>query len=126
MAVAPEAKQFADYVVEFTQGLGPVTSKRMFGGFGLFLEELMFGLIAGNTLYLKADDENRPDFVALGLLPFSYQKQGKEFSLSYYQAPEDALEDMEEMTAWATSAYGAALRAARGKARKKPRKSTQV
>lgn len=128
MAVSPDAQLFADYVVELTQGIGPVRGKRMFGGVGLFLEDLMFGLIAGNTLYLKADDENRPDFIARDLQPFTYQKQGKDFSLSYYQAPEEALEELEVMTQWASAAYGAALRAARNKAGKSkaPRNSMQV
>ena len=31
----------------------------MFGGFGVFLEGLMFGRIAGNELYLKVDSQNR-------------------------------------------------------------------
>jgi len=29
----------------------------MFGGFGVFLDALMFGLIAGNELYLKVDSQ---------------------------------------------------------------------
>lgn len=119
MAVKPEEREFAAYVVELLQTVGPVRSQRMFGGFGIFLDELMFGLIVGNVLYLKADDDNRAAFVELGLGPFTYQKQGKDFSLSYFQAPEESLEDPEVMNQWGSAAYGAALRAARSKAGRK-------
>lgn len=39
-------KEFTLYVVEMMQSIWPVQYKRMFGGYGLFLEGLMFGLIA--------------------------------------------------------------------------------
>ena len=117
MAISNEAKEFAAYVVDLMQPVGPVYSKRMFGGFGVFLEGLMFGLISDNVLYLKADAENRNEFEEQDLAPLTYNKQGKDMKLSYYQAPEEALEDGEVMTDWAGRAYAAALRAAAGKTR---------
>jgi len=112
--------EFADYVVEITQSIGPVYAKRMFGGHGIFLEGLMFGLIADKTLYLKADEKSESEFTNLGLEAFSYNKNDKEMKLSYFQAPEEALEDLDEMNIWANKAYSAALRAALKK--KKPSK----
>lgn len=91
----------------------------MFGGFGVFLEGLMFGLVADNELYLKVDSENRPDFEDLGLQAFSFEKNGKKFEMSYFQAPEEAMEDGELLASWASKAYGAALRAAAKKGRQK-------
>lgn len=105
-------KEFVSYVVELMQSIGPVRSKGMFGGHGIFLEELMFGLIADSTLYLKADKEIENDFIEKGLEAFVYNKKGKKFKMSYYQAPEEALEESEEMNFWANKAYSAALRAA--------------
>ncbi len=117
MPITREQKEFADWVVDLLQGMGPVRSKRMFGGFGIFLDDLMFGLIADNELYLKVDDENRAEFEELGLSPFTYQKQDQEMQLSYYQAPADALDDMELMTQWGNKGFAAALRAAARKRR---------
>ena len=48
----------------------------------------------------------------------SRNKKGKEFKMSYYQAPEEALEKGEEMSSWAAKAYSAALRAASKKQKK--------
>ena len=107
-----DRQEFANYVADLMQGIGPVYVKRMFGGHGVFLEGLMFGLISGNTLYLKADDETRPRFDELGLMPFQYRKKGKLMNLSYYQAPEEVMEQSEVMSEWANLAYGTALRAA--------------
>mgnify|MGYP000017281187 FL=1 len=112
MPTSSAEKEFVSYVVELMQSLGPVRSKRMFGGHGIFLEGLMFALVIRSTLYFKADAETQGDFEARGLGPFSYSKQGREFSLSYFEAPEEAMEDEAEMFGWASRAYTVALRAA--------------
>lgn len=117
MAISAAEREFAAYVTDLLQAIGPVTHRRMFGGFGIFLEGLMFGLIADNVFYLKVDDENRERFEELDLPAFTYHKQGKPMQLSYRQAPEEALENAEIMAQWGNLAYGAALRAARRKGR---------
>ena len=118
MTPGDEKKQFASYVVDLMQVIGPVYSKRMFGGFGLFLDGLMFGLIADNSLYLKVDDQTRPDFEEQGLQAFTYAKKEGTASLNYYQAPDEAMENLDVMRDWAAAAFEVALRAA---ARKKSR-----
>lgn len=105
-------KEFVSYVVELMQSAGPVYAKRMFGGHGIFLEQLMFALVADSILYLKVDAETENEFKEKELEAFTYDRKGKEFKMSYYQAPEEALEDAGEMNAWVNKAYGAALRAA--------------
>jgi DNA transformation protein len=106
---------FVEYLVESLMPLGPVRAKKMFGGFGIFLDELMFGLVSKNRFYLKADDKNRPDFDAKGLGPFTYKRQDKECSMSYYEVHYEALDDAEELCKWAEKAHDAALRAAASK-----------
>ena len=118
MSVSNEEKEFVSYVVELMQSIGPVHAKRMFGGHGIFLDGLMFGLVADSALFLKVDKETEDEFKARGLEAFTYNKKGKEFKMSYYQAPEETLEDGEEMNSWANKAYGAALTAASKKRRK--------
>lgn len=105
--------EFVAYLQELLQGMGHIQAKKMFGGYGIYHEGLMFGLVADDNLYLKADAENRAQFEALGLSPFCYNKQGKAVIMSYYQAPADMLEDHEQAIHWARLAYAAALRAKR-------------
>lgn len=121
MPISKAQREYVSHIVDLLQLLGPVESKSMFGGFGVFLEGLMFGLVANNELYLKVDEENRQDYDDLGLQAFSYAKKGKEFKMSYYQAPVEAMEDAELLSTWASKAYGAAMRAAakKGSKRKK-------
>ncbi|MCG8414351.1 MAG: TfoX/Sxy family protein [Pseudomonadales bacterium] len=124
MATREDQEEFASHVVDLLQSVGPCYSKRMFGGYGIFLDGLMFGLIADNDLYLKVDDENREDFATLGLQPFTYVKNDKPMQMSYSQAPEEAMEDLDVMREWGAKAFAAALRAASKKSKtskKKPK-----
>ncbi len=111
--------EFVEYLLELLEPFGGVKVKSMFGGFGIFRHDLMFGLVADDTLYLKADEKSRSEFQAKGLSPFVYKMKGKEGTMPYYQAPDEAMEDPEEMALWAKKAYDAAKRASQGKRRKK-------
>lgn len=111
--------EFVEYLKEVFERFGPVQPKRMFGGHGLFHDGLMFGLIAADTLYLKADDATATHFQDRGLPRFEYEKAGRKVKLSYYLAPEDIFDDPEEAAIWARRAFEAALRADRKPARKR-------
>jgi DNA transformation protein len=89
--------EFVDYLVELLEPLGSIHAKPMFGGFGIFRHDLMFGLVSEDTLYLKVDDNNRPDFEVRGLAPFTYRHKDKQVAMSYYQAPNEIMDDAEEL-----------------------------
>lgn len=103
--------EFVAYLEELFQDFGGVEARRMFGGHGIFKHGVMFGLVASDVLYLKTDPTNIEDYTARGLCPFEYQKQGRMVALSYYMAPDEALEDPTELARWAERAYAAAVRA---------------
>ncbi len=63
---------FIELLKDVLSGLGPVSVRRMFGGAGVYADGVMFGLIADDTLYLKADDETKGTFEAEGLGPYGY------------------------------------------------------
>lgn len=107
----PASQEFADYVTGQMAGLGPVAARRMFGGFGLYLQGRMFALIVDDRLYLKADEASRADFERAGCLPFTYQARGRDVSLRYYEAPAEVFDEAEVMLDWAGRAHAAALRA---------------
>jgi len=101
---------FVDYVMELLGPFGTVTVRTMFGGHGVYLDGLMFAIVSGDSLYLKADDMNRVEFEQAGCEMFAYARQGKRASLNFYRAPADAMESPELMLPWARTAYAAALR----------------
>src|SRR5262245_11711087 len=89
-------------IEELLAPLGPVMVKRMFGGGGVFLDGLMFGLVTDGALYLKVDDRNRPAFEAEGLEPFTYARMGGRAMLtSYWRTPDRLLDEPDEALAWA-------------------------
>jgi DNA transformation protein len=92
---------FLRYVLDQLAGLGRVAARRMFGGVGLYHEERFFGLIAGDTLYLKVNDSNRGDYEARGMRRFRPFPDKPYWSMTYYELPADALEDADECAAWA-------------------------
>ena len=118
MPTSNKEKEFVSYVVDLMSSIGPVYAKGMFGGHGIYLDGLMFALVANGVLYLKSDKNTEDDYKDKGLDAFKYSKKGKEYKMSYYRAPEEALEDGDEMNLWANKAYNVALNAA-AKGRKK-------
>ncbi|NJP09804.1 MAG: TfoX/Sxy family protein [Leptolyngbyaceae cyanobacterium RU_5_1] len=111
---------FRDSVLERLNQVGAITARAMFGGYGLYMEGIMFALIAYDRLYLKVDDDNRNDFIAAGMFPFTYDRKHKPIQMSYYQLPANVLDDVAMLAAWVEKAHAAARRA---KAKQKPKRS---
>ena len=104
--------EFIAFLKEQMAGFGAVSHRRMFGGAGLYRDGLIFALVVEEALYLKADAENRAQFEAEDLQPFTYQtKHGDRAVMSYWRCPERCLDDADAMTEWCRIAWGAALRA---------------
>lgn len=112
MRIMPVTPEYRDFVEDMVEPLGHVTTRRMFGGLGVFYRGLMFALIINDVLHFKVDDENRPDFEVQGMEPFSYIRKGKKRSLnSYWTVPVDVLDDEDEFLIWSRKAADVALRA---------------
>ena len=101
---------YIDFLKEIFVLFGPVSSRRMFGGYGLYFDGLMFGLVTQDSLYLKADVENQHFFEDQGLEKFSYEKQGKRHFIAYFEAPDELFDDPEEAALWAKRSWEAAVR----------------
>lgn len=103
--------EFVEFLHEQFAEFGEVSSKRMFGGHGIYHHGIMIGLVADDMLYLKVDAQSEPEFEAVGSKPFLFEKNGKMVKMSYFEAPPETLDDPEEMKIWAERAYAAACRA---------------
>lgn len=102
---------FVDHLLDLLSGWGGVSARRMFGGWGLYRAGTMFGLVADDVLYLKADSGNRKSFEDAGMQPFSYERTGKPaVVMSYWECPPDALDAPDALIAVARGAHDAALR----------------
>jgi DNA transformation protein len=103
--------EFTEFLNEVFEQFGPIRVRKMFGGYGIYHEDIMFGLVAGDTLYLKADESTKDLFLSRGLDAFEYDKHGKKVTMSYYLAPEEIFDDPEAAREWAKRSFEVAFRA---------------
>jgi DNA transformation protein len=111
--------EFVEHLNEVFRLFGAIHSKQMFGGYGIYHQGLMFGLVANDALYLKTDAVSAPQFSEAGCVPFEYTKNGTTMRMSYASAPIEIFDDPEMARDWASLAYAAALRS-----KKKPAHAT--
>lgn len=80
--------------------------RAMFGGFGIYAEGTMFGILHTGRMYLKTDAATRPAFTERGSEPFR-PKRGSAL-MSYVEVPPEVLDDEEELVAWSRRALAVA------------------
>lgn len=104
------SSDFIDYLSDVLAPLGSVRGKRMFGGIGIYIDNLFCAIIVNDYLYFKGDDANEAQFISRKCPAFTYEKNGVDFSMRYYRVPDEALDDANEMLRWARLGLEAALR----------------
>lgn len=113
---------FVSHCVELLAPLGAVRVRRMFGGWGLYVDEVFLAIIAFERLYLKANPSTQARFEQAQCEPFVYDAKGKAVSLGYWTAPAEALDSPALMEPWARLALQAALSARSVRPAAKPKK----
>lgn len=109
--MAPSTDRFVKCILALLLPLGPVEARRMFSGYGLYLEGTIFGLAFDGELFLKADEKTKGDFEKRGLGPLTYEgRRGQEIALPYWEAPKSLMKDGKTLCRWARKAYEAGLR----------------
>jgi DNA transformation protein len=101
----------AEAIRDLFRQLGPVHFRRMFGGQGIYQDEMMFAFVAGGELYLKTDEQILPFFQEIGSRPFAFESPKGQISTSYWLMPDSALDDPDEAAHIARMALEAARRA---------------
>ena len=102
-------------IQELFSGLGPVSIRRMFGGKGVYHNGVIVAVLLRGELMLKGDAEVAGAYEAAGATRWTYahRRNGSLVAMPYWTAPDDALDDPDEMAGWARLAYQAGLRAGR-------------
>ena len=91
----------------------------MFGGVGLYADDLFFGILASDVLYFKVDDSNRQDYELACAPPFKPYAD-RAMTMPYYAVPIEIMEDAATLVKWARRAVVVA--AASKKSGRKPSK----
>ena len=108
-----KSNEFHDYVVlDLLSDIPDVTSRAMFGGYGIYKNGNIFAIIVDGELYFKADEKTKKYFEAHGSRPFTYtKKNGRTYAMSYWLVPGEILENREKLAEWTDSAVSASSRA---------------
>jgi DNA transformation protein len=103
-AVKERSQEFVNYILELLTPFGTVRARKMFGGYGIYLDNQMIGLIAYNELYFKANPITQTFYAEQGSSPFIYIKNNKEIKMSYWKVLPETLEDDKLLEAWVKAA----------------------
>jgi DNA transformation protein len=114
--------EYREWLIEAFAPLGPVSVRRVFGFWGLYLDDSMFGLIADERIYLKTDAASRESFEREGSAALSYvSAHGERHVTSYWEVPGRLIDEPDELARWARQAHCVALSSPTAK-RKKARR----
>ena len=105
------------YVADQISAHGEVRTRKMFGGAGIYLNDLFIAIVDEDRLYLKADDTNRKAFELRNLEAFR-PFGDKGYAMSYFELPMEELEDPRGLAPWIHGAVEAAQEAERRKRKK--------
>jgi DNA transformation protein len=106
---ATRRNDFVDHICELLAPLGDVRPRAMFGGHGIYVDDVFCAIVAYDTLYFKVDDGNRADFEAFGYGPFK-PFEDKDMVMSYYEVPAEVMDDRRALAEWGRKAIEAARR----------------
>jgi DNA transformation protein len=92
-----DATETAERLVDALGPLGDVTSKKMFGGYGIFGGGVMFALVDSTGVpHFRTDGSTTPQFEDAGSVKHS--------RMPYWSIPEAIYGDEDNLIAWATEA----------------------
>jgi len=104
---------FIAQLVAWLGPLGDVTARAMFGGYGLYCDGLMIGIVDEQSFYIKVDDLSREECAAAGMTPFTYQRLGRPVTMNFCRVVAADLADPERLQYWGRLGLAAARRAKR-------------
>jgi DNA transformation protein len=100
---------FVDYIIDCLSQHGNISARRMFGGYGLYLNKTIFAIIIDDELYFKADSDLALEYSKAGSHPFTYQKNDKTVALSYWYVPAEIIEAQDLLKNWFRKSLGVAI-----------------
>ena len=98
---------FREFVLGQLTEVRDLYAKPMFGGIGLYSGDVFFGIVAGDVLYFKVDETNRPDYEQAGSRPFR-PNADRPVTMSYYGVPAAVVEDTTSLALWASRSIAVA------------------
>jgi DNA transformation protein and related proteins len=95
-------ESFGDFILDQLAGLDDIEARRMFGGYGLYQDEIFFGILHKGKLFFKIDDSTVDEYRKRKMKPF--RPNDRQTLKSYYQVPVEIIEDADQLGRWASRA----------------------
>ena len=88
---------------DLLSGIEGVRARAMFGGYGIYKDEVFFAIVVDDELYFKVNETSCADYEKAGSEPFTYRVSGrkKPTVMSYWKVPGEILEDRDALVEWA-------------------------
>lgn len=106
--------------------IGDIEIRRMFGGQGIYSDDVMVAVVVGGELMLKADPETAPAFEAAGFTRWTYPRGERVVRMPFFRVPDEAYDDATILAEWTPRALAAARRSAAARPRKAGARLRQV
>lgn len=103
-------QNYLTQVMEKLTPHGPVKSRAMFGGYGIYFREVIIGVIVEDKLYFRVDDETIPHYEKYHSEFFTYDGKTKKVIMPYMTLPELVLKNSKLLKSFIEQAYEASLR----------------
>jgi DNA transformation protein len=84
----------------------PFRSRRMFGGYGLYLNDAFFGVISDSHLYFRTDEASRAEYTTRGMpaLQPMHRPRGPKTVDRNFEVPRAVVENPDLLRDWAIRA----------------------
>ena len=107
--------ELASYVEEQLAFLGRISTKSIFGGIGIFVDERLLGIVMEDKLYLHTDANNLQVYRQRGMPQFKPYPNAFDLTTDHHQVPAEIVDDPTLLKQWGEQALAAAIEAAKVK-----------
>jgi len=98
-----KSDSFKEFVLDQLRGLDDLSSRAMFGGYGLYQDGAFFGILFKGRLYFKTDATTVKEYRRRGMKPF--RPNTRQTLKNYYEVPVEIIEDPDCLAEWARRAF---------------------
>lgn len=102
-------------IIDTLSPYGNITVRKMFGGYGVYKEGNIIGIIDEDQLYFKSTPETEPYYQSFGSVPFIYEGKNRPVKMSYWMVPNTVMKDPTHLKQWVETAYQSSLSAQKKK-----------
>lgn len=98
----PKKESFKAFVLDQLSTLGGINWRPMFGCCGIYHDGVFFAIIFDDRLFFRTDGESAKAYTKLGMQPLIFRERQR--VNSYYEVPEEIIENSGKLSAWARTA----------------------